>query len=332
MGEKDLPSVPHMAPPDPHMGQAMHGTAWAFQRYSPADTLYDGVHLPPAPVPYDEFTIPQDAIPSLDDLLASSALPNTEAFNLNLGTPSHDAGREGLDLVSPSVRRDEPGNVHHRTLFNENEYTFLDQFLQSLESDLAPTSMDQPDKQEHTQLLPPFQPIPPAKEPEIKHDISDDDEESNLAGATVKRRRHIVSEQRRRNQVRESFTRLSSLLEQSRAFGARALGLNAGAGTSVEDEDLDDRTDTEEVLSLYCDEEETQRRRRNAQRRARSRTNADRQGRGRGKGRGRGGSAGGAGSKSAVLFQVIDLLYWLDVQNTTLRRDIAVLEQAAARP
>lgn len=129
---------------------------------------------------------------------------------------------------------------------------------------------------------------------------------------------------RRRNQIRESFTELSELLDTGRAYGARALGLNSGACTGVEDEELDDRTDTEEDLLLECNEEEVQRRKRNAQRRARSRAIAGRNARGRG--RGRGGSAGGAGSKSAVLFQVVDMLYWLEARNAALRRDIVALE------
>lgn len=142
--------------------------------------------------------------------------------------------------------------------------------------------------------------------------------------ASGRRQRHIMSEQRRRNQAREAFQQLSELLAIGRTYGARALGLNSGAGTGVEDEELDDRTDTEEDLLLCCDEEELQRRKRNAQRRARSRAVTGKQTRG--KGRGRGGSAGHAGSKSAVLFQVIDLIDWLDGREKHLRRDIEVLE------
>ena len=51
--------------------------------------------------------------------------------------------------------------------------------------------------------------------------------------------------------------------------------------------------------------------------------------------RGRGGSAGQAGSKSAVLFQVIDLLDWLDGREAHLERDIHELEMllgVAQRP
>lgn len=145
-----------------------------------------------------------------------------------------------------------------------------------------------------------------------------------------KRHRHVVSEQRRRNQIREEFTALSELLDLGRSYGARGLGLYAGAGTGVEDEVIDDRSDTEEDLSLVCDEEEARRRRRNAQRRARTRAKPANQAHGRGRGRGRGGSAGRAGSKSAVLFQVVDLLTWLEERQKALHQDIAVLESIAA--
>ncbi|WFD25501.1 hypothetical protein MNAN1_000461 [Malassezia nana] len=143
-------------------------------------------------------------------------------------------------------------------------------------------------------------------------------------GTTGRRKRHILSEQRRRNQIRKGFKDLSDLLDLGRLYGARALGLNAGAGTGVEDEELDDRTDTEEDLILGCDQEEVQRRKRNAQRRSRNRNKQNR-----GRGRGRGGSAGGAGSKSAVLFQVIDLLDWLEGRNNALEQEIAQLEALA---
>lgn len=75
------------------------------------------------------------------------------------------------------------------------------------------------------------------------------------------------------------------------------------------------------------------RRKRNALRRARTRQSHGRHTRGRG--RGRGGSAGQAGSKSAVLFQVIDLLDWLDGRDAHLERDIHELEMllgVAQRP
>lgn len=152
-------------------------------------------------------------------------------------------------------------------------------------------------------------------------DLEPASDEPSPAG---RRKRHILSEQRRRNQIRQGFKDLSDLLDLGRLYGARALGLNAGAGTGVEDEELDDRTDTEEDLILGCDQEEVQRRKRNAQRRARNRSKQNR-----GRGRGRGGSAGGAGSKSAVLFQVIDLLDWLEGRNDALEQDIAQLEALA---
>lgn len=160
-----------------------------------------------------------------------------------------------------------------------------------------------------------------------------EDELPSETTSTGRRRRHILSEQRRRNQSREAFERLSELLGVGRQYGARALGLNAGAGTGVEDEELDDRTDTEEDLMLCCDEEVVMRRKRNALRRARTRLSHGRHVRG--KGRGRGGSAGQAGSKSAVLFQVIDLLDWLDGREAQLERDIRELEMrlgASQRP
>lgn len=160
-----------------------------------------------------------------------------------------------------------------------------------------------------------------------------EDELPSETRSTGRRRRHILSEQRRRNQSREAFERLSELLGVGRQYGARALGLNAGAGTGVEDEELDDRTDTEEDLMLCCDEEVVMRRKRNALRRARTRLSHGRHVRG--KGRGRGGSAGQAGSKSAVLFQVIDLLDWLDGREAQLERDIRELEMrlgASQRP
>lgn len=164
----------------------------------------------------------------------------------------------------------------------------------------------------------------PRSSPPVPPTVVDDADVSAQDGGVGRRRRHMASEQRRRNQIRECFTRLSELLEVSRGYGARALGLNSGAGTGVEDEVLDDRTDTEEDLFLECDEEELQRRKRNAQRRARSRVVAGKNQRGRG--RGRGGSAGGAGSKSAILFQVIDLLDWLEGHNARLHTEIRELE------
>jgi hypothetical protein len=53
---------------------------------------------------------------------------------------------------------------------------------------------------------------------------------------------------------------------------------------------------------------------------------------GRGKGRGRGGSAGGgAGSKSAVLFQAVDLLHWLNGRNSILTKHVQQLEEAVVQ-
>ena len=167
----------------------------------------------------------------------------------------------------------------------------------------------------------------PSVVPQRRRASDDDSSQADEPETTGRRKRHILSEQRRRNQIREGFKNHSDLLDVGRAYGARALGLNAGAGTGVEDEELDDRTDTEEDLILGCDEEEVQRRKRNAQRRARSRAVQGKQNRGRG--RGRGGSAGGAGSKSAVLFQVIDLLDWLEGRNAALAQEIAHLEAHA---
>lgn len=200
-------------------------------------------------------------------------------------------------------------------LFTENETSLLSQFLSNIEQGLAHPPPDQSMPQASTSEAPhAHTPTPLAKEDARSASPAEGE------GPAPKRRRHIVSEQRRRNQIRHGFTQLSELLDSGRQLGARALGLNAGAGTGVEDEDLDDRTDNEEDLSLILDEEEAQRRRRNAQRRARSREVAGKQVRGRG--RGRGGSTGGSGSKSAVLFQVIDLLHWLDARNAALRAEL----------
>ena len=207
-------------------------------------------------------------------------------------------------------------------LFTENETSLLSQFLSNIEQGLAHPPPDQGMPQASTSEAPhAHTPTPLAKEDARSASPAEGE------GPAPKRRRHIVSEQRRRNQIRHGFTQLSELLDSGRQLGARALGLNAGAGTGVEDEDLDDRTDNEEDLSLILDEEEAQRRRRNAQRRRR---NAQRRARSwavagkqvRGRGRGRGGSAGGSGSKSAVLFQVIDLLHWLDARNAALRAEL----------
>ena len=72
------------------------------------------------------------------------------------------------------------------------------------------------------------------------------------------------------------------------------------------------------------------RRKRNAQRRARNRAGSGKQVRG--KGRGRGGSAGHAGSKSAVLFQIIDLIDWLDGRDAHLEQEIRALESVLGVP
>lgn len=154
-----------------------------------------------------------------------------------------------------------------------------------------------------------------------------------------KRQNHILSEQRRRNHIREAFKELVDLLESGREFGARGLGLSSGAGTGIEDEGLDDRSDYESTLE---DEEPTataKRRKAKAKRRAAMEAiltsggrmnNGTAATRGRGKGRGRGGSAGGgAGSKSAVLFQAVDLLRWLEGRNTVIAKQIHELEEAA---
>ncbi|PWN98660.1 hypothetical protein FA09DRAFT_329176 [Tilletiopsis washingtonensis] len=138
-----------------------------------------------------------------------------------------------------------------------------------------------------------------------------------------KRANHILSEQRRRNHIRESFKDLVVLLEAGRAFGARGLGLASGAGTGIEDEGLDDRS--EEDVRPSEDDEVSRAKRKKA------RARRTQPGRGRGKGRGRGGSAGGgAGSKSAVLFQAVDLLKWIEGKNAELERTIEQLEEAVA--
>lgn len=190
-------------------------------------------------------------------------------------------------------------------------------------SQSAPSPMREPTTlHEILDSMDPSDPLSSASS--FPQDAAYDDELHLEASSTGRRRRHILAEQRRRNQSREAFEQLSELLGVGRKYGARALGLNSGAGTGVEDEELDDRTDTEEDLMLCCDEEVMMRRKRNALRRARTRLSHGRQTRG--KGRGRGGSAGQAGSKSAVLFQVIDLLDWLDGRDERLKRDIHELE------
>ena len=233
------------------------------------------------------------------------------------GSPLRSHGSPIRNVYEEMNLRNVPRTPEASTpLFTENETSLLSQFLSNIEQGLAqppPPNGDVPHAS--TSGAPPtHSPTPPTKEEARSASPAEGE------GPAPKRRRHIVSEQRRRNQIRHGFTQLSELLDSGRQLGARALGLNAGAGTGVEDEDLDDRTDNEEDLSLILDEEEAQRRRRNAQRRARSRAIAGKQVRGRG--RGRGGSAGGSGSKSAVLFQVIDLLHWLDARNAALRAEL----------
>lgn len=152
-----------------------------------------------------------------------------------------------------------------------------------------------------------------------------------------KRQNHILSEQRRRNHIREGFTELVSLLDLGRLYGARGLGLSSGAGTGIEDEGLDDRTD---VSSDEDSDEEAAALAKARRKKARAKKNAllaaaaggghagGGASRGRGKGRGRGGSAGGgAGSKSAVLFQAVDLIKWLEVRNAKLEEECVGLEE-----
>lgn len=162
-----------------------------------------------------------------------------------------------------------------------------------------------------------------------------------LLSESEKRSNHILSEQRRRNHIREAFKELVDLLEAGREFGARGLGLSSGAGTGIEDEGLDDRSDYESTLEDEEPSAATKRRKLKARRRAaveaarkagatgHAAAAAFLNGTGRGKGRGRGGSAGGgAGSKSAVLFQTVDLLHWLNGRNEVLSTHVQELEEA----
>lgn len=150
-----------------------------------------------------------------------------------------------------------------------------------------------------------------------------------------KRQNHILSEQRRRNHIREGFTELVSLLDLGRLYGARGLGLSSGAGTGIEDEGLDDRTDVssdeesdEEAAALAKARRKKARAKKNALLSAAASNSGTGASRGRGKGRGRGGSAGGgAGSKSAVLFQAVDLIQWLEVRNAKLESECTTLEE-----
>lgn len=160
-----------------------------------------------------------------------------------------------------------------------------------------------------------------------------------------KRQNHILSEQRRRNHIREGFTELVALLDLGRWHGARGLGLSSGAGTGIEDEGLDDRSEVssdeesdEEMKALAKSRRKKAKAKRMA---ALSAATAASNGRaptltslsaskGKGKGRGRGGSAGGgAGSKSAVLFQAVDLIKWLEVSNDKILRQCELLEEKA---
>ena len=113
-----------------------------------------------------------------------------------------------------------------------------------------------------------------------------------------KRQNHILSEQRRRNHIREAFKELVDLLEAGREFGARGLGLSSGAGTGIEDEGLDDRSDYESTLEDEEPSAAAKRRKAKAKRKAAIEavlsaggrvTNGSAATRGRGKGRGRGG-------------------------------------------
>ncbi|WFD42333.1 hypothetical protein MPSI1_000975 [Malassezia psittaci] len=274
--------------------------------------------LPPVPGPYEDFMVPMDGPMAIkEDIFAGmdgSALahPTGKSAWSGLSTPNNELDYN-TDSLGPFAAGGSDG------LFSAEETSFLSRFLSNLEHGT--------ENQIHFDAA-----SPTASTSQVslqsKHGNSDapTEQPAEEHATPPKRQRHIVSEQRRRNQIRSGFTRLSELLDMGRQQGARALGLNSGAGTGVEDEDLDDRTDNEEDLSLILDEEETQRRKRNAQRRARSRANTGKQSRGRGRGRGRGGSAGGSGSKSAVLFQVIDLLYWLNERNAALHKEIAELE------
>lgn len=146
-----------------------------------------------------------------------------------------------------------------------------------------------------------------------------------LLTESEKRQNHILSEQRRRNYIREGFKDLVVLLDDGRNFGARALGLSSGFGTGVEDEGLDDRSDIDDVVDVL-----SVGRKKPPKKAKKAGPDGVRQ---RGKGRGRGGSAGGgAGSKSAVLFQAVDLIRWLDGKSRELTQQCEALEQMAGIP
>ncbi|KDN53322.1 hypothetical protein K437DRAFT_253358 [Tilletiaria anomala UBC 951] len=146
------------------------------------------------------------------------------------------------------------------------------------------------------------------------------------AAEPEKRQHHIFSEQRRRTNIREGFKELVELLELGRVYGARGLGLASGAGTGIEDEGLDDRSDDEE-------DEEGSGLPKRKKGKARNRRSGGPATRGKGKGRGRGGSAGGgAGSKSAVLFQAVDLLRWLHGRNQVIEEQCDKIEALLPGP
>lgn len=182
---------------------------------------------------------------------------------------------------------------------------------------------------------------PPPMPPHLVHHEDMSGGQSTVPEAE-KRQNHILSEQRRRGHIREAFKELVDMLEAGREFGARGLGLSSGAGTGIEDEGLDDRSDYESTLEEEGASAAAKRRKAKAKRRAalEAARRAGASGKavsaaivngsgGRGKGRGRGGSAGGgAGSKSAVLFQAVDLLHWLDGRNALLSQHVEELESA----
>lgn len=162
----------------------------------------------------------------------------------------------------------------------------------------------------------------------LKIEHEDDDASASkreLLTESEKRQNHILSEQRRRNYIREGFKDLVVLLDDGRNFGARALGLSSGFGTGVEDEGLDDRSEIDDVVDVLAVG-----RKKPPKKAKKAGPDGVRQ---RGKGRGRGGSAGGgAGSKSAVLFQAVDLIRWLDGKSRELTKQCEELEGIAGIP
>ena len=170
----------------------------------------------------------------------------------------------------------------------------------------------------------------PGKKLKTEHEEEDDRfsqadgsaSKRELLTESEKRQNRILSEQRRRNYIREGFKDLVVLLDDGRNFGARALGLSSGFGTGVEDEGLDDRSDVDDVVDVLAVG-----RKKPPKKAKKAGPDGVRQ---RGKGRGRGGSAGGgAGSKSAVLFQAVDLIRWLDGKSKELTQQCEALEQLA---